>query len=235
VLYADQPHEPAAIVEGLTPLFEATGVVPHFTVDVRALTRENLSKVELLVILRDGLMRPSEDRSGNYVWMTEAQETAVDRFVRAGGGLLCLHNSLGLYPEHGAYLNLVGGRYVGHGPLERFRVEVVYPAHPITRGIEAFSVADEQHTPTYDAAKVHLLLRNRSDDGKAVAAAGWASEPGRGRLCYLANGHTQESLLHPTYQRLMQNAVQWCLRRESPGSPPKTQAISHALSSAKAD
>jgi type 1 glutamine amidotransferase/glyoxylase-like metal-dependent hydrolase (beta-lactamase superfamily II) len=235
VLYADQPHEPAAIVEGLTPVFEATGVVPHFTVDVRALTSENLSKVELLVILRDGLMRPTEDPSRHYEWMTDSQQEAVDRFVRAGGGLLCLHNSLGLYPEHGAYLKLAGGRYLGHGPLERFRVEIVDPAHPITRGIEAFSVADEQHTPSYDAAKVHLLLRNRSDDGKAVAAAGWASEPGRGRLCYLANGHTRESLLHPTYQRLMQNAVQWCLRRESPGSPPRTQAISHAVSSVKTD
>ena len=179
-----------------------------------ALTAGNLSKVQLLVILRDGLMRPTDDRSSHYEWMTDAQQEAVDRFVRAGGGLLCLHNSMGLYPFHGAYLKLVGGRYMGHGPLERFRVEVVDPAHPITRGVEAFSAADEQHTPTYDAAKVHLLLRNRSDDGKTVAAAGWASEPGRGRLCYLANGHTRESLLHPTYPRLMQNAVQWCLRRE---------------------
>ena len=109
VLYADQPHEPAAIVEGLTPVFEATGVVPHFTVDVRALTAENLSKVELLVILRDGLMRPTEDPSSHYEWMTDAQQEAVDRFVRAGGGLLCLHNSLGLYPAHGAYLKLAGG------------------------------------------------------------------------------------------------------------------------------
>ena len=26
ILYADQPHEPASIIEGLTPVFEATGV-----------------------------------------------------------------------------------------------------------------------------------------------------------------------------------------------------------------
>ena len=111
VLYADQPHEPAAIVEGLTPVFEATGVVPHFTVDVRALTAKNLSKVELLVILRDGLMRPTEDRSSHYEWMTDAQQQAVDRFVRAGGGLLCLHNSLGLYPAARG-LSQAGGRHL---------------------------------------------------------------------------------------------------------------------------
>ena len=37
-----------------------------------------------------------------------------------------------------------------HGPLERFRVEVVDSQHPVTRGVEAFFVADEQHTPQPD-------------------------------------------------------------------------------------
>jgi len=148
--------------------------------------------------------------------MTGPQQQAVVRFVTNGGGLLNLHNSMGIYPDDGPYLKLIGGHYIGHGPLERFRVEVVDADHPITRGVTAFSVVDEQHTPPYDGSKVHLLLRNRSDDGK-VAAAGWAYEPGRGRLCYLANGHTRESLQHPMYRRLLQNAINWCLRRDSTG------------------
>ncbi|MEX2285986.1 MAG: ThuA domain-containing protein [Planctomycetaceae bacterium] len=214
VLIGDQPHEPGHVEAGLRPVFAATGVVPHFTVDVHALTAENLAKVDLLVVLRDGLQRPTDDHKDDYVWMTPEQQQAVVQYVENGGAFLNLHNSMGLYPDDGPYLHLVGGRYIGHGPLERFRVEVVDPAHAITRGIEGFSVADEQHTPPYDTDKVHLLLRNRSDDGKSAAAAGWAYEPGKGRLCHLANGHTRESLLHPQYQKLMCNAVNWCLRRE---------------------
>jgi len=215
VLVGDQPHEPGHIIEGLKPVFAAVGVVPHFAVDVRALTAGNLSQVKLLVILRDGLQRPTDDPAANYQWMTLPQQEAVVRFVTGGGGFLNLHNSMGLYPDGGPYLKLAGGRYIGHGPLERFRVEVVDADHPITRGVDRFSVADEQHTPPYDGGKVHLLLRNRSDDGKVVAAAGWAYEPGRGRLCHLANGHTRESLQHPMFRRLMQNAINWCLRRDS--------------------
>jgi type 1 glutamine amidotransferase len=132
--------------------------------------------------------------------------------VTRGGAFLNLHNAMGLYPAGGPYLDLVGGRYVGHGPLERFSVEVVDPDHPVTRGVTGFFTADEQHTPVYDAARIHLLLRNRSDDG-TIGAAGWVREPGRGRVCHLANGHTRESLEHPMYQRLMRNAVDWCLRR----------------------
>ena len=214
-LIGDGPHEPAHLEAGLRPAFEAAGITPHFTVDVRALSAENLSHVRLLVILRDGLQRPGGE-SSQYQWMTAEQQKAVVDFVERGGGFLNLHNSMGLYPDEGAYLKLVGGRYIGHGPLERFRVEVVDREHPVTRGIEDFSVADEQHTPPYDAEKVHLLLQNRSDDGK-VAAAGWAYEPGRGRLCHLANGHTREALLHPMYQRLLCNAMAWLTFSEPPG------------------
>ncbi len=223
VLIGDQPHEPGHIEEGLRPVFEATGVVPHFTVDVRALSAENLARVRLLVILRDGLQRPDAGGKANYVWMTPEQERAVAAFVERGGGFLNLHNSMGLYPEGGAYLKLVGGRYTGHGPLERFRVEVVDHSHPITQGVEDFTVADEQHTPIPDLEKVHLLLRSRSDAGK-TAVAGWAYEPGRGRLCHLAPGHTREALLQPMYQRLMRNAVAWCLRRDESRATSQAKA-----------
>ena len=211
VLIGDQPHEPGHIEAGLRPVFKATGVVPHFAVDVRAVSAENLARVRLLVILRDGLQRPKPNPESNLVWMTPEQEQAIVDFVERGGGFLNLHNSMGLYPDNGPYLKLVGGRYNGHGPLERFRVEVVDRQHPVTQGVEDFSVADEQHTPPYDESKVHLLLRNRSDDGQ-TAAAGWAYEPAQGRLCHLANGHTREALEHPMYQRLLQNATRWCLR-----------------------
>jgi type 1 glutamine amidotransferase len=213
VLIGDQPHEPGHLEEGLRPVFEAADVIPFFTVDVNALSAQNLAKVQLLVILRDGLMRAQRDHGTQFIWMTPEQERAVVAFVEAGGGFLNLHNAMGLYPANGPYLNLVGGRYIGHGPLERFQVEVVDSAHPITRGVDSFFVADEQHTPPYDEGRVHILLRNRSDAGK-TAAAGWIREQGRGRLCHLANGHTLEALLHPMYQRLLCNAVRWCLQLE---------------------
>ena len=218
VLIGDQPHEPGHIEEGLRPVFDSIGVVPHFTVDVKALSAENLARVRLLVILRDGLQRPNSDHRDDFIWMTPEQEQAVSAFVERGGGFLNLHNAMGLYPPRGPYLDLVGGRYTGHGPLERFRVEVVNADHPITRGAAGFFVADEQHTPIYDEGRVHLLLRSRSDDGKVVAAAGWVREPGRGRLCHLAPGHTREALLHPEYQRILRNAVRWCARIGESGS-----------------
>ncbi len=226
VLIGDSPHPPAPIEKALRPVFEATGVAPHFTVDVEALTAENLSKVQLFVILRDGRqvqragagrekLRVLEDPLHGEIgtWMTLAQEQAVVEFVERGGAFLNLHNSLGLYPPAGPYLKLVGGRYIGHGPYERFRVEVADSRHPITEGTGDFTIADEQHTPIiYDESQVHRILNSRMDDG-TVVPAGWVREVGRGRVCHLAGGHPLEPLLHPMYQRLMRNAVEWCLRK----------------------
>ena len=93
------------------------------------------------------------------------------------------------------------------------RVTVTNREHPIVRGVEDFSVADEQHTPPYDEDKVRVFLRSRSDDGSREAAAGWAYEPGQGRLVHLAPGHTSEAMEHPMFQRLMRNAVTWLLER----------------------
>ena len=226
VIYGDSPHPPAPIEEALGKVLEATGVVPHFSVDVETLSAENLEKVQLLLILRDGRQVPRTDGRRDKLreledplhgkiqtWMTLEQEQAVVAFVEKGGGFLNLHNSLGLYPPAGPYLQLVGGRYIGHGAFERFRIEVADRNHPITEGVTDFSTADEQHTPVlYDETQVHLILQSRMDNGIAVPA-GWVREVGGGRVCHLASGHPVEPLLHPMYQRLMRNAVEWCLRR----------------------
>ncbi len=213
VLIGDGPHEPQHLEQGLTPAFAAAGITPHFTVDVRALSSENLARVKLLVVLRDGLMRPTDDPKSFYCWVTREHEQAVVDFVDHGGGFLNLHNALGLYPENGPYLKLAAGKYVGHGPLERFRVQAVDQEHPITRGIAPFTVADEQHTPVVDHPRVRILLRSQSDAG-VLGDAGWVCEPGAGRLCHLACGHTREALTHPAYQQLLRHAMLWCARRD---------------------
>jgi type 1 glutamine amidotransferase len=213
VLIGDRYHEPEHLEAGLRPAFDAVpGLEAHFTVDTRALTKENLAQVDLLVILRDGMVWPGGPQGPMRIWMTAEQEQAVKEFVHGGKAFLNLHNSMGLYPEGGEYLKLVGGRYIGHGPLERFHVEVTDPAHPIAQGLKTWFAADEQHTPPNDIP-VQIFLRSRSHDGKVVANAGWTHEPGKGRVCHLAPGHTRDALHHPMFQLAMRNAVEWCLRR----------------------
>jgi type 1 glutamine amidotransferase/glyoxylase-like metal-dependent hydrolase (beta-lactamase superfamily II) len=211
-LIGDRVHDPAQIEESLTRAFSEAGVAIRFAFDVRALSSENLKQVQIFCILRDGVHWP-EGIDKNSVWMTPDQEKALVGFVANGGALIGLHNCLGLYPAGGPYLELFGGTYTGHGPLERFRVKVQNADHPIARGVESYEVADEQHTPVPRLDKVDVFLKSYSEEG-VKAAAGWTREFGKGRVCYLANGHTRESLAHSMVQLLLRNAINWCLRRD---------------------
>lgn len=213
VLIGDRFHEPEHLEAGLRPAFNAAGIQAHFTVDYNTITASNLARVDLLIILRDGMVWPAGPDGPQRIWMRPEQELAVKEFVHNGKAFLNLHNSMGIYPEGGEYLKLVGGRYIGHGPLERFHVEVTDAAHPIAQGLSAWFAADEQHTPPNDIP-VRIFLKSRNDDGKIVANAGWTHEPGKGRVCHLAPGHTRDALHHPMYQRALRNAIDWCLRRK---------------------
>ena len=153
--------------------------------------------------------RRARTRSGCF----QAQEEAVEAFVLSGGGFLPLHNSGWAYPWRGPYRRVLGGYFQGHPPESPFEVRVVKSDHPITAGVSDFEIVDEQHFLWFDYERVELLLKSIGRDGRE-SPAGWAYEYGKGRVAYLANGHTLKILLHPMVQLLLHNAVRWLLRTD---------------------
>jgi hypothetical protein len=205
----DRVHYPAHIEDGLNRAFEAAQINARIAFDPRSLSAQNLAEVDLFVILRDGTIWP-DNMTDQAHWLQKEQVDALREFIRKGGGFLALHNSTALWRDD--YVELLGGKYDGHGPLERFRVHVTDRKHPITQGIGDFEVADEQHWPIVDTERVHQFLGNINEDGRA-GVAGFEHELDKGRICYLAPGHTREAMEHPMFQKLMRNAMRWCVRR----------------------
>ena len=171
-----------------------------------------LAQKDLFVILRDGMEFPNGREAGPVSWMQPEQEEAIEQFVLEGGGFMPLHNSGWGHPWKGGYRRTFGGYYVGHPAIAKFAVEVVNKNHPVTVGVKSYEIVDEQHFLWFDYDRVEVLLVSHGQDGRQ-SAAGWAYEYGKGRVVYLANGHTLENLQHPTYQKLLQNAARWLLRR----------------------
>ena len=211
VLIADRYHEPGYIKAGLSPAFESEGIEAAFVEDVEALSSKNLEGLDLLVLHRDGMNWPDGFDRPHVVWMTPEQERAVEAFVRNGGGFMPLHNALAIYPKNGPYRKVTAGHFIHHPPVETFTVRVADRTHPVTAGAEDYEVTDEQHFLEYDGDRVNLLLRSYSARGES--AAGWAHQYGQGRVCFLANGHTLEALQVSAYQKLLRNAIRWCLKR----------------------
>jgi hypothetical protein len=245
-LVGDRPHNSDYIRTGLRrTLGQGAGIDIDFHDEVESLSAKALAGYRLLIILRDGFNWPDGylDENSNaawhsagrpeivsdpplpktevkgHAWMTDAQGLAIQRFVRNGGGALLLHNVTHIGTHNARFREVLGASYEGHPPVRKFRVRVVNRDHPITRGVNDFTVTDEQHYMTYDKDPRHLLLESVNQDGLtfgkfgASAPAGWAFDYGKGRVCYFSPGHMLSVLWNPEYAKLQRNAARWLLRK----------------------
>lgn len=216
-------------------LVRELGLTIDFTDNVQQLNRETLQGYKMLILFRDAMEWPNGYNNTPVAqvvsqppvptieptvaeWMTAEQGEAVKSFVAAGGAALLYHNVTYIAAANPQFREVLGAATEGHPPLRPYKVQIVNADHPITRGLTDFVVTDEQHYLVYDLAPDALLLRSVNEDGLTFkelgtqCEAGWAYEYGKGRVCYLAPGHTIPALWNPTYVQIQQNAVRWLLR-----------------------
>ena len=141
-------------------------------------------------------------------------------FVDEGNGLLLVHPALWYnwedWPEYNR--ELVGGGAKSHGPYGKFEVSVTDPDHPIMDGIpDVFIVSDELYRFEVDEAgsNVQILATGlEPDTGKSYPMI-WTVEHPRGRIVCITLGHDGETHEHRTFQRLLQNAMNWAAGKTS--------------------
>ncbi|MGY8827439.1 MAG: ThuA domain-containing protein [Candidatus Latescibacterota bacterium] len=223
-------------------LVRELGLKIDFCDEVTRLNAETLSQYPLLIIFRDGMLWPDgyglrahypgcdpqadpisdppapDLKPRTTPWITTGQGRAVRDFVEAGGSVLFYHNVTYISPDNADFRHVQGSTTEGHPPVRPYRVEITNKEHPITRGVRDFVVTDEQHFMIYDKDPSHVLAESVNDDGHtykdlgARCQAAWAYEYDKGRVCYLAPGHTVPALWNPEYEKMQQNAVRWLLR-----------------------
>jgi type 1 glutamine amidotransferase len=137
----------------------------------------------------------------------EEQIGALLRAVEGGIGFVGLHGATTTFRTNQPYIAMVGSRFSHHPPLGHYTVERIAQDHPVTAGLEPFTLEDE----LYHLADV-------ADDIRVLA---WAEEQpmvyvrqhGAGRVCYIAPGHDQRAIGRPEYARLVNQAIAWAARR----------------------
>lgn len=236
-LIGDRYHNADYIRVALDRTLEGLRVKVDYTINYEQLSRSLLSSYQLFICLRDGMIWPDGysgpdaypyeqdlENRGTFPepqprkWLREEQAEALKEFVDKGNGFYSLHNSSHVSLSSKTWRDVMGGAYIGHPPLRPFRVRVVNATHPITQGIQDFTVNDEQHYVEYDKDKKNILLEAENIDGLtygglgAKSIAGWAYDYGRGRVVFTSPGHTIHALWNPEYVKLQKRAVRWLLK-----------------------
>jgi type 1 glutamine amidotransferase len=145
-------------------------------------------------------------------------------FVEAGKGIISLHHSIVDYTDWPWwYEEVTGGKYFvepsGGHPASQYKEDLEYlvqpvPSkenHPVLQGVGPLWVYDELYRGMWISPKVEVLMETDSpDNDKPVVYIG--PHP-KARVLYIQLGHSDHTMKHPGFRRLLQNAVVWTARR----------------------
>ena len=204
VLCDDYWHPAKTARAGLAPLTDA-GYNFDFIENALDWSAEKMAGYPVVLFTKSNDVS-QQDRTE---WMTDAAQTAFVDYVRGGGGLLVVHSGLAGYAETPTFRALLGGVFEHHPPQCPVTVEPD-PAHPLSAGSAPFTLQDEHYHMILDRTdgSAQLFMTTRSEHG--MQPAGWTLAQGDGRVCVLTPGHNVEVWLHPSYQTLIANALNWC-------------------------
>ncbi len=84
-------------------------------------------------------------------------------------------------------------------------IKVLDKNHPVTAGINDFTVTDATYNKLYISDRVHPLLGVNSPDNDRYAA--WTHEYGNSKVVYIMQGYTRTTLKNSSYRKLVRNAI----------------------------
>ena len=165
-----------------------------YTADPKDLNDANLAKYDELMIY------------ANHTKIEPEQEKALLDFVAGGKGFLPFHSASFCFQNSPAYIALVGAQFQRHKTGE-FVTDIVKPDHQVMLGIQPFQVWDETYVHTKHNNNRTVLMERVDETGREPWT--WVRTHGKGRVFYTAYGHDERVWGHPTFHRLVRNAIFW--------------------------
>lgn len=132
--------------------------------------------------------------------------TLFDKFVSDGGGVLAIHSASASFKKQDHYFKILGGQFRKHGPVETFQINPENNPNPIFGDLSQFVIEDELYLHTYDPLNtIHFYTEVTGTIEPIV----WTRTYGKGRICYIALGHTISSMKHPKMTTILQDGLLW--------------------------
>lgn len=148
--------------------------------------------------------RQPDGSLATFPYLTDEQAKGLFDFVRNGKGLVGIHGTA--WWIGGEAIDLVGGHANWHPPGLEFGVHVEDPNHPITRGVEDFTVNDEIYMSAWDPSIQVLATATWADRKHPMA---WTHSYGQGKVFFTTLGHGPGTFENPAVQKLLANAARW--------------------------
>ena len=137
---------------------------------------------------------------------SDEQKNGLFNWVMQGKGFVGVHGATVSFKDSPNFSAFMGGRFIRHPAPREYTVSIADETHPITEGLDEFTVFDEQYLMDYDP-RVHVLA-TAIYEGVPVPAA-WTKSWGDGNVYYLALGHDPEAARNETFATLLVRGIRW--------------------------
>ena len=158
----------------------------------------------------------------------QQRQKALADAVAAGTGLIAVHSTSvfpnspdgGVAESHQVIAELIGCRFVSHGPdphESRFTVGVSRN-HPVVAELAAFDLTHEHYQLELTPPGEVIAWREPATAGAVVAEpVCYVRSFGAGRVCYLQLGHDMRVWGEPAVRELIARVADWARRPLRPG------------------
>jgi type 1 glutamine amidotransferase len=205
-------HEPLAVGEIFRSVLAGNGFDVTLADSLEALLDDRLDELSLIV----------------PVWtmgeIGDAELARLCRAVEAGVGLAGCHGGMGdAFRDSPDYQLMVGGQFVGHPGDDgiTYDVHISDSGHPLTAGIDDFSITSEQYYMHVDPSNTVLATTSfpvadgpHVPNGPFEMPVAWTRRHGAGRVFYCSLGHDARIVALPPVLELCTRGLLWAARAE---------------------
>src|SRR6266404_8092963 len=193
------------------------GFTVDATEDATAFSDVNLAQYKAVIFL---------NTTGDVLTNT-AQESALQNFIRAGGGWVGIHSAADTEYGWPWYGGLLGAYFASHPAVQTATVKVIDPVDPSTSMLPRKWVRTDEwyNFQTNPRGAVHVLatLDESTYSGGANGydhPIAWSHNYDGGRAWYTAGGHTPESFSEPLFLAHLLGGIQYAagVTAADPGS-----------------
>jgi len=154
--------------------------------------------------------------------ISEQEKKDFTDCLKAGKGMIVWHHAYCSYQNWAEYQTIVGGRYHEESWIDsqgvaqpastyrhdvQFRVKIVDPKHPVTKGIKDFDILDETYGRGIVNHGVHVLLA--TEEPSSTPSIAWTNRYGKSKIVTILLGHDNHAWTNPSFVKFLTQAIMW--------------------------
>lgn len=208
LVLCDDYWHPGEVIEKGIALLDEKDFTFDFVRDAKdILTKDYIDRYDVIVSCKGNSINGFNRNAWFEEGVTEVMPKDFRDYIEKGGGFISLHAS-NTSKEGDDLTDLIGNYFIGHPPRCDVEIEITGD-HPITEGVNNFTVRDEHYNIKLVVEDSQELFKTKSETG-GLQLGGYVRELGKGRLCVLTPGHILSVWEHEEFQKLLINSINWC-------------------------